>query len=251
MEQSIIDNIIIKHTQHQVNKYSGASLQSLLTHNNTKLTYKLTLFFGYNKSKNSISETIEITEQQYLTLTQVIADKNNDLLSTNKQLLSDDELFGVTTSLRRCNDPTNTILPTINTNTLNTNTKKKLKKEKTSILDEYDDNLKPTVKLIIEHRDEMKKPITKRGVDMLIKKLKHYAEHWNISNREALEFWLGEKWQGIDVEYKYPFRVSKKENQPQSFSEIKQIIGQKKSVKTKPLTLDELKKLSVEESNVH
>ena len=64
----MINNIILKHTDYSVDEYSGASLQSLLTHKNTKLTYKLTMFFGYSSSRNSISHSIEITEKQYLSL---------------------------------------------------------------------------------------------------------------------------------------------------------------------------------------
>jgi hypothetical protein len=230
----MIDNIIIKHTRHKVDEYTGASLQSLLTHNNSKLTYKLTLFFGYNKSKNSISQTIEITEQQYLKLTAIISDKNNNLLLNSSHVLSDEALFGVTTSLRKGNDPT-ILYNTINTINTTTNT----------LLNDFEEELKPTVKLIIEHREQMGKPITKRGVDMLVKKLKAYAEHWNISNRDALEFWLGENWQGIDVEYKYPFRKTEKDN-PQSFAEIKKMVNKQQ---TKPMTLDELKTLAQKEAS--
>ena len=125
MGKSIIDNIIINHTPHDLEMYTGASLQSLLTNKTTKLSFKLTLFFGYNASKNSVSHTIEITENQYIALAEEVVNKNNSMLSNNNQILSDDELFGSvrTTSLRVRDDPTNTILTTINTNTT-TNTKK-------------------------------------------------------------------------------------------------------------------------------
>jgi hypothetical protein len=248
MDKSVIDNIIIKHTTHKLTDYTGASLQSILTHSKTKLTYKLTIFFGYNKSKNSVSQTIEITEQQYLLLGQVIVDKNNQLLSNEQQILSNDDLFGVTTSLRRCNDPTNT--NTINTITTTTITTTK----EEGLLNEFSDELRPSVKLIIKHRNDMNKPITKRGIDMLMKKLKYYAEHWKISNKDALDFWLGENWQGIDIEYKYPFRVNDKGNTPQSFSEIKKVIEQKKTTKSKLPNLEELKLIALKEqrvANVH
>ena len=127
MENPIIDNIIINHTPFDVEDYTGASLQSLLTNKVTKLSFKLTIFFGYNASKNSVSHTIEITEKQYTALASAVIDKNNYVLSMNKSILSDDELFGksVTTSLRTRNDSTNTntILTTLNTTT-NTSTKK-------------------------------------------------------------------------------------------------------------------------------
>jgi len=125
MESSIIDNIIVNHTPYEIENYTGASLQSLLTNKSTKLVFKLTVFFGYNASKNSVSHSIEITENQYIKLSQAIVDKNSMLLNNNKQMLSDDELFGKVRNevVRTRNDSTNTntILTTITTNT---NTKK-------------------------------------------------------------------------------------------------------------------------------
>jgi len=127
MEHSIIDNIIVNHTPYDIESYTGASLQSLLTNKLTKLSFKLTIFFGYNASKNSVSHTIEVTEKQYTTLAKAIINKNKDLLNNNKQMLSDDELFGKSRNevVRTRNDSTNTntILTTITTNTT-TNTKK-------------------------------------------------------------------------------------------------------------------------------
>jgi len=126
MEINIIDNIIVNHTKHDVESYTGASLQSLLTHKTTKLSFKLTLFFGYNASKNSVSETIEITQTQYERLSEAVIEKNLDVLSISDTLLSDDSLFGnsSTSSLRPRNDSTNTNTNTITTITTNTNTKK-------------------------------------------------------------------------------------------------------------------------------
>lgn len=127
MEHSIIDNIIVNHTPYDIESYTGASLQSLLTNKLTKLSFKLTIFFGYNASKNSVSHTIEVTEKQYTTLAKAIVSKNKDLLNNNKQMLSDDELFGKSRNevVRTRNDSTNTntILTTSNT-ILTTNTKK-------------------------------------------------------------------------------------------------------------------------------
>ena len=83
---------------------------------------------------------------------------------------------------------------------------KSIKKE--SLIDCFSEDQKPIVELIIEHRKEMGKPIkTQRAVEMLIKKFKHYAAEWGITFEEALDYWLGENWQSIDVEYKYPFRA--------------------------------------------
>jgi len=104
--------------------------------------------------------------------------------------------------------PSDTVSPNTITDTIIKEpiTKKK-RNTKENLADEFDEQLKPAVEQIIEHRKEIGKPIkTKRSIELLIKKLKHYAEHWRISNTEALEFWLGENWQSIDIDYKYPFR---------------------------------------------
>ena len=77
---SIIDNIIKNHTEYDIEEYTGASLQAVLTHKGTQKVFKLTLFFGYNKQKNSIYQTIEITENQYLTLSAAILEKNNAVI---------------------------------------------------------------------------------------------------------------------------------------------------------------------------
>jgi hypothetical protein len=123
----VIHNIISKHTNYSVDEYSGASLQSLLTHNNTKLTYKLTMFFGYSSSRNSISHSIEITEKQYLSLISEINTKNKKIIIDCKSILSDEELYGVEdfvrTTSRTLNDPT--LLTTLNTTTKETKKSKK------------------------------------------------------------------------------------------------------------------------------
>jgi hypothetical protein len=113
----------LKHTEQSVESYTGASLQSLLNNRNTRLVFKLTLFFGYNAQKNSISKTIEITETQFGALGKIVIDKNKQIISNNNSILSDDELFGeqdvVTGSLRLRNNPTKT---NTKTNILITNT---------------------------------------------------------------------------------------------------------------------------------
>jgi hypothetical protein len=133
----VINNIILKHTDYSVDEYSGASLQSLLTHKNTKLTYKLTMFFGYSSSRNSISHSIEITEKQYLSLISEINTKNKKIIIDCKSILSDEELYGVEdfvrTSSRTLNDPTYT-------STLNTTTKETKKSKKKITLETWKPN---------------------------------------------------------------------------------------------------------------
>ena len=92
---------------------------------------------------------------------------------------------------------------------------KNIKKE--SLIDCFSDDEKPLVQILIDHRQELKAPLkTERGARLLLKKLNHYASEWNISFDDTLDFWLGEKWQSIDIEYKYPFRSrdKSKDNQP-------------------------------------
>jgi hypothetical protein len=110
-------------------------------------------------------------------------------------------------------------------NTAKEQVKKKVpKKNYLSLADEFDESLKHSVVQIIEHRKEMGAPVkTKRAIEMLIKKIKHYANHWEITNSEAFEFWLGERWQSIDIDYKYPFRKGDKEVSKYEMTESRKI----------------------------
>jgi hypothetical protein len=84
----------------------------------------MTLFFGYTSGRNSISQTIEVTEKQYLSLFKEINKTNKHIVSNSKSVLSDEELYGadelVTPSSRTLNDPTTTYTSTLSTSTLNT-----------------------------------------------------------------------------------------------------------------------------------
>lgn len=144
----MIDKIILKHTEYTIDDYTGASLQSVLTHNNTKLTYKLTIFFGYSSSRNSISHSIEVTEKQYISLIKEINKVNKQIVVNSKSVLSDEELYGaddfVRTSSRTLNDPTILTTTTLNTST---STKSVRKFEK------------PTVKEVADYCKERKNKI--------------------------------------------------------------------------------------------
>lgn len=144
----MINNIILKHTDNTIDDYTGASLQSLLTHNRTKLTYKLTLFFGYSSSRNPISSTIEVSEKQYISLIKEINKLNKQIVSNSKSVLTDDELYGaddfVRTSSRTLNDPT-----LLTTTTLNTTTTTKSVRRFT----------KPTVQEVADYCKERKNTI--------------------------------------------------------------------------------------------
>jgi len=127
----MIEKIILKHTDFSIADYTGASLQSVLTHNNTKLTYKLTIFFGYSSSRNSISHSLDITEKQYLSLIKEINKNNKQILANSNAILSDEELYGaddfVRTSLRTLNDPTILTTTTLNTTTSTNSVRKFIK----------------------------------------------------------------------------------------------------------------------------
>ncbi len=141
-------NKVLKHTDFSIADYTGASLQSVLTHNNTKLTYKLTIFFGYSSSRNSISHSLDITEKQYLSLIKEINKNNKQILANSNAILSDEELYGaddfVRTSLRTLNDPTILTTTTLNTTTSTTSVRK---------------FKKPTVKEVAEYCKERKNTI--------------------------------------------------------------------------------------------
>ena len=88
---------------------------------------------------------------------------------------------------------------------------KKIKKE--NLIDEFNEDEKEVMQILIDHREEIKAPLkTVRTARMLLKKLEHYAREWDITFDDALDFWLGENWQSIDVKYDYPFRSRDRSN---------------------------------------
>lgn len=88
---------------------------------------------------------------------------------------------------------------------------KNIKKE--NLIDEFNEDEKEVMQILIDHREEIKAPLkTVRTARMLLKKLQHYASEWDITFDDALDFWLGENWQSIDVKYDYPFRSRDRSN---------------------------------------
>jgi hypothetical protein len=101
-------------------------------------------------------------------------------------------------------------------NKTNINKEKNIQKE--NLIDEFNEDEKELMQILIDHREEISKPLkTKRAAEMLLKKLQHYAREWDITFDDALDFWLGENWQSIDVSYDYPFRSRDRsdDNKPQ------------------------------------
>ena len=93
--------------------------------------------------------------------------------------------------------------------TIKTTNKKTIKEiNKESLIELFFDDEKPLVEILLDHREQMKKPLeTERAIRMLIKKIEHYAAEWEISLDDTVDFWLGENWMSIDVSYDYPFRA--------------------------------------------
>ncbi len=88
---------------------------------------------------------------------------------------------------------------------------KNIKKE--NLIDEFKEEEKELIKTLIDHREEIKAPLkTERAVRMLVKCLDHYAQEWDITLDDAVDYWLSKEWQSIDVKYEYPFRSRDRSN---------------------------------------
>lgn len=127
----LINAFILKHTDYQINEFTGGSVSNTLTHNNTQVHYKVNLYFGY-KSNKPITKTIEIDEEIYSIMYKSISLKVKSLIAKEDKLGMDSikDLIGLSSSRDSSRDsstptprhtPTNTnYLPT--TDTLPTNT---------------------------------------------------------------------------------------------------------------------------------
>jgi len=89
---------------------------------------------------------------------------------------------------------------------------------------------------LVSHRKALKKPLlTDRMLSGLLKSLDRYADHWNITFDDACKYYLSQSWISIDVEYKYPARLVKQQQEELSYADIskrlreeKQCINEKK-----------------------
>jgi len=81
------------------------------------------------------------------------------------------------------------------------------------VVDQFSDEMKSIVQLLIEHRKQNTKSEIKtlRQAEGLIKEINYYANHWKITFNEALDFYLTKTWVSIDCKYEYPFRELAKE----------------------------------------
>ena len=59
---NLVNNTITTKTEYQVKDFTGGSVQITSTNNHQLVKYKVTLFFGYTETRNSISKTIDISE---------------------------------------------------------------------------------------------------------------------------------------------------------------------------------------------
>ena len=88
---------------------------------------------------------------------------------------------------------------------------KNIKKE--NLIEAFSEDEKELIQTLIDHREEIKAPFkTVRAVRMLVKCLDHYAQEWDITFNDALDYWLSKEWQSIDVSYEYPFRSRDRSN---------------------------------------
>jgi len=84
---------------------------------------------------------------------------------------------------------------------------------------------------LVKHRKMLKKPIlTDRMLSGLLKSLDRYAEHWKITFDDACKYYLSQSWISIDVEYKYPARlVKQQQDQELSYADIKKRLQDEKT----------------------
>lgn len=126
----ILDAFILENTEYDISDFTGGSISTTLTHNNTQIHYKINLYFGY-KNKKPITKTISISEEIYSIMYKAITLKV-------KSMLKEESVFGIgevekllkSSSTPTAKDtstptsrptPTNTItyyLSTIDTNTI-------------------------------------------------------------------------------------------------------------------------------------
>ncbi|MGB3751935.1 MAG: hypothetical protein WA945_10235 [Arcobacteraceae bacterium] len=59
---NLVNNTIIEKTKNKIEDFTGGSVQLTSTNKHQLQKYKVSLFFGYTKSKNSINSTLEIEE---------------------------------------------------------------------------------------------------------------------------------------------------------------------------------------------
>ena len=82
---------------------------------------------------------------------------------------------------------------------------------------------------LIKHRKMLKKPIlTDRMLSGLLKSLDRYAEHWKITFDDACKYYLSQSWISIDVEYKYPARLVKQQQEELSYADISKRLREEK-----------------------
>ena len=99
-----------------------------------------------------------------------------------------------------------------------------------------------TLEDLIEHRAlVVKSPLkTNRMMQGLLNAIKRYAEHWEITSSEALEFYLSQTWKSIDPEYKYPARLLKPQKKTDSldYGDLREILKQEQQQSTQSTPVD-------------
>jgi hypothetical protein len=217
---------LVEQTEFDIEQFTGASIIQTAINHNTIIKYRVGLYFGY-ENKKPLTRTIEIDRDVFFALPQALDDYlTNISLKADKDVFTMGRVVGRSTPI---STPTNT-----NTNTSITNTSITNRKSKEKQIEEFFPN--ETSEQVI--RDEYSNA-TKREVCNLIQDFKD-----QMTNRTA-------KWKDIQSCFRNYLRkgyIKINEQKAESFSQIKKIVNSKQ---TKPMTLEELKKFALEETNVH
>jgi hypothetical protein len=217
---------LVEQTEFDIEQFTGASIIQTAINHNTIIKYRVGLYFGY-ENKKPLTRTIEIDRDVFFALPQALDDYlTNISLKADKDVFTMGRVVGRSTPI---STPTNT-----NTNTSITNTSITNRKSKEKQIEEFFPN--ETSEQVI--RDEYSSA-TKREVCNLIQDFKD-----QMTNRTA-------KWKDIQSCFRNYLRkgyIKINEQKAESFSQIKKIVNSKQ---TKPMTLEELKKFALEETNVH
>lgn len=80
---NLVNNTILEHTDHTLNKFTGGAVQTTTTHNHKITNYKVLLYFGYNEKRNPITYTEEITRDELFIWTKAITLKIESLKINN------------------------------------------------------------------------------------------------------------------------------------------------------------------------
>lgn len=100
---TIIDKIVEKYTNYDISKLSGGSIQITSAYKGKIINYKLILFFGYCKSKNPITATINIDKKDMPKLLEALDSKLSNIETIEDKLELDSLLLSYEHSTKSSN----------------------------------------------------------------------------------------------------------------------------------------------------